>query len=334
MSLQDFMRDFLGSAQDTEIEIVSDDAKFPSANLLAIQRPTRPLNTLCSSGWAQCSDQRLIHRHHSEPLVRKLYSNPPQLTQSRWATTLPQQQKFDHQLVVPKRIQDRWCMSRNHSDSELLRSPKRTSCPLATQSVVASLQRKCSAFNKVVANIAGNESHIRALQETLHSIDDDADVFEEDPEPLIEQLIEGVPDEHKRAQQEDNERFIRSILDLTEEDEVEEESPTPSVSATRKIWDILQAMFGFILTIVIKIVTMEFVKQVVLNPANQLLQKLFRAAPPTLRESSQHVLPLFGTKQDYRDIRPEPSTATLVLPCILQRTDSSGVLALAVAKDL
>jgi hypothetical protein len=327
------MRDFLGSAQDTEIEIVSDNAKFPSANLLAIQRPTHPLNTLCSSGWAQCSDQRLVYRHHSEPLVRKAYSNLPQLIQSRWATTLPQQQKFDHQLVVPKRSQDRWCMSRNHSDSALLRSPKRTSCPMVTRSVVASLQRKCSA-SKVIADLA-NATHIHALQKTLHAIDDGDDgddgdgdddddvdvddVFEEDTELLIEQLIEG-PDEHKRRQHQDNERFIRSILDFPE-DKVEEESPTPSLSTTRRIWDIIHAMFGFIL-IVIKITTMEFVGQVVLNPANQLLQTLIVAALPTIRESSHLFLPLYGTKQDYWNNRLEPSTATRVIPRILQRTDS------------
>jgi len=117
-------------------------------------------------------------------------------------------------------------------------------------------------------------------------------------ENFIEQLLE-VPDTLKRREFECKEHFIRSILDVQEEEleplipdkETEELQCTPMCSAPKKVLGGIQAMLGFFL-LVVQIISVELLGPVILN-ANQLIQTLLEAMPSS-EKSYDLVLPFFG----------------------------------------
>jgi hypothetical protein len=203
-------------------------------------------------------------------------------------------------------------VSRNHSDSSLMKAPKRTNCMPVTSSVLSTLQRKCSA-SKVISEMA-HSSRMRQQQQKLPAFEDE---IIEDPESIIEQLIE-IPDE-KRRQREGDERFIRSILE-TNDNIYEEESRLPGV--TRRACDLLQAILG-IFIIIFKVISLELVGPAVRNSGSQLLHTLLVAIPmsESNEESRELILPLFTAQEDYGSTGSKaPSTnSNEIIPRILQR---------------
>jgi hypothetical protein len=144
---------------------------------------------------------------------------------------------------------------------------------------------------------------LREQQQTSTSspqeiLDDDADMNDMDmnPESLIEQLID-VPNE--RRQQEGDERFIRSILEIPER-ETETDECRPAYKCLRgKAYDMLQAMLGLVL-IVLKVLWMELIRPAVTNSASQLIETLLQVIPgaESNGKTKEPFLPLVGKDYD------------------------------------
>ncbi len=304
--LAEFMRE-LGSTHfnATIVEIISDNARSPSERLRKCTPRRRPLVRDDEKTCRECrisryscgrppSAHRSLSRYHSEPIqISPLVFLIP-TGSSRWAPSTLAANVRDQILVAPQRSCDRWGVTRNHSDSALLSIlPKRSECKTVANHVLTSLERKCSA-SKVLAEMV-QASKLYSLNDDRFPNDEEHQVAEE---CLLEQLIV-IPGATKRREIEGKERFIRSILDVPEEEQEPEAHDedgdellyTPRCSATRKVLGGMQAMMGFFL-LVVQIISVELLGPVLLN-ANHLVGTLVEALPSS-EKSYDLVLPLFG----------------------------------------
>ena len=321
MTLETFLNDLLGSA---EVHVVNDNARIPSRRLLVSLARARLMDASMNN-----SVDRSLYRHHSEPIavvksIQSPVSTRRRLLPNRWSSSSSKTASIP---APPKRTEDRWHVCRNHSDSSLFKAPKRTGCMPATPSVLSTLQRKCSA-SKVIADMA-NSARVRKHTELNFE-----DEITENPESIIEQLIE-VPDEGQRRQRECDERFIRSILDTSDDSPIGPRSQY-SKGATGRIFDTLQSILGIIL-IVMRVIASEMLGPAVRNSAMQLFDTIMLCLPMSERAADgELLLPLFNdANEDYGSTaqKSTPSSPRMkrVIPTILQRQDSDGMRDLAKA---
>jgi hypothetical protein len=339
--LAEFLRE-LGAAHfnATVVEIISDDATVPSERLRGLANlrspaaikccNTRPSNSSLfphdsSSGRSnQASARRSLGRYHSEPIrIISTTIQSQSITStalSRWTPNLSPCDKRDQLLLAPARSADRWGVTRNKSDSALLSSilPKRSRCGMTgvTNTVLRTLERKSSA-SKVISDMSITSSSKLRTPETVKqrasemaSEASSSDLLEDGTTiVVIEQQIEVAPrggETRRRLEQEDQEHFIRSILEspgaIAIEERVGEKddeevlaccsSSTPSSCSssisTRNVVAGAQAMIGFLL-LVVQIISVELLGPVFLN-VNQLLQTILETVPDSDKKSYGFVL--------------------------------------------
>jgi hypothetical protein len=138
-----------------------------------------------------------------------------------------------------------------------------------------------------------HSSRMRQQQQKLPAFEDE---IIEDPESIIEQLIE-IPDEKRRQRE----------------------------GAIRRMFDLLQAILG-IFIIIFKVISLELVGPAVRNSTSQLLHTLLVAIPmsESNEESRELILPLFRAQEDYGSTgsKAPSTTSNEIIPRILQRQDS------------
>lgn len=312
--LSDFMTELVSAHFNaTIVEIISDNAKPPSERLRRSTPVYRPILRGDEKAMSTCricrydsgcehdtSARRYLSRYHSEPIQISPSVSLTPTGSSRWApSSLSSNCIRDHVMVPPERSCDRWGVTRNKSDSALLSIlPNRTECEATVKSFLPALEHECFVPD-VIAEMVQASSRMNTLKQDQCLT---AAETQGQQECLMEQVF-AIPGESKRKELEGKERFIRSILDLPDEEEEQqahdEESEallhTPRCSATRKIFGGVQAMLGFFL-LVVQIISVELLGPVFLN-ANQLLTTLLEALPSS-EKGYDIVLPLFGVSSD------------------------------------
>jgi len=319
--LNEFLRE-LGAASFDEkvVQIVSDNAKAPSKRIRRCAMLRQPLP--CSSPQdydssmhfrygsdrvSPYSARRSLSRYHSEPI----HTSQPVFPDvdvpngsSRWAPTLPHQRR-DELLVAPQRTWDGWNMRRNYSDSALLSVlHKGTHCSAESKNVLRSLQQNCSASN-LISEVA-HASRLRPVREDR--MEDASEHEKEDATEsgILEKPV-SPPGGSKQSEQEDKERCIQCIVDVSGGARVEADGPKNQdkdkrwpvlkcVISSRNVLGEAHVMMRFIF-LVVHTISVELLGPVVFN-ANQLLLLVFLEGTPNMDQNQVLALPLLGMSSE------------------------------------